>query len=74
VLVAKAVSHDGTDLDLVLYNGGEAGIQDITIERLKAGGSYMTKNDGVKFTADKDGKAVLKVSLDGRTPVHIVHI
>jgi hypothetical protein len=72
VLVAKAVSHDGSDLDLVLYNGEEAGEQEIALERLRAGGAYIVKESGYSFTADGEGKAVLKVRLDGRTPLHIV--
>jgi hypothetical protein len=71
VLVAKAMSH-GSDLDLVLYNGEEAGPQEITIERLKPGGSYMIEGSDKRFNADNEGKAVLTVLLDGRTPVHIV--
>jgi len=69
VLVAKAGS-DGENLDLVLYNGADAGDETIKIERLIPNAAY-TVNGGGKFTADGDGAATLTVHLDGRTPVLI---
>ena len=71
VLVAKAMSH-GTDLDLVLVNGEDAGPQIITIEQLVPGEDYMIEGCDTRFKACEDGKAVVTVVLDGRTPVHIV--
>lgn len=71
VLVAKAVSH-GDDLDLVLYNGEDSGEQDITIEQLAPGGSYRDECSGLTFTADREGRATIRVLLSGRTPVHII--
>ncbi|MDR0839287.1 MAG: hypothetical protein LBN99_06550 [Oscillospiraceae bacterium] len=69
VIAAKAVSS-GEDLELVLYNGAEAGEQSIKIERLKPGAEY-TINGGDAFSADADGAATLSVNLNGRTPLHI---
>lgn len=71
VLVAKAMSH-GDDLDMVLYNGEDAGEQDITIEQLEPNGYYLEDNSGLSFRADETGKAILRIMLSGRTPVHIV--
>lgn len=70
VLVAKAYSHDGQGLDLVLYNGNEAGVFDLGFERLQPGKEYMGQH-GKKFTADSQGKAKIKANLDGRTPIMI---
>jgi hypothetical protein len=36
----------------VLYNGEEAGEQEIALERLRAGGAYIVKESGYSFTAD----------------------
>ncbi|MDR2531006.1 MAG: hypothetical protein LBC65_05665 [Oscillospiraceae bacterium] len=69
VIPAKAVS-DGSDLELVLYNGAEPGEFPITIERLRPNAAYAV-NGGDAFTADGQGAATLTVTLDGRTPVHI---
>ena len=71
VLVARAVSN-GDDLDLVLYNGEDSGEQEITVEQLDKSGRYMDECSGQVFTADENGKAVLRIMLSGRTPVHIV--
>ncbi|KAJ4351970.1 uncharacterized protein N0V89_007315 [Didymosphaeria variabile] len=40
VLVAKAYTHDGKSLELVLYNGKSDGKQKLGIERLTAGAKY----------------------------------
>ena len=69
VLVAKAVSHSGEDLELVLYNNGEAGVFDLGFGRLVAGREY--KWEGGNFVAGNDGTGTLKVSVDGRTRVLI---
>jgi hypothetical protein len=66
VLVAKAYSHDGQSLDLVLYNGKAAGKQQLTFERLKPSTPYRLSND-VVFASDKQGKGTVEVILDGRT-------
>lgn len=71
VLVARAMSS-GDDLDLVLYNGRDAGMQSLRIERLKPDRTYKIEETGFVFKSDTKGCAVVEVSLDGRTPVHIV--
>jgi hypothetical protein len=71
VLVAKAFSR-GQDLELVVYNGGAAGPQDLKIERLRPLASYTVTGAGVStITADATGSASLAVRLDGRTAVRI---
>jgi hypothetical protein len=67
VLVAKAFSHTGTDLDLVLYNNGEAGVFELGVSRLKAGMNYSVGVETV--TADQKGEVTIKVKVDGRTQV-----
>lgn len=71
VLVAKARSHTGSDLELVLYDGTKAGEYEITIERLRPDMEYEIEEDGRIFMANPDGTAVLHVFIDGRTPFHI---
>ena len=72
VLVARAFS-DGDDLDLVLYPGGDAGPQEIRVERLRPGAKYGVRNRAEhSLTADSSGTASLTVELSGRTPLHIV--
>ena len=67
VLVAKAYSHDGQGLDLVLYPGKAAGTFTLGFERLNAGQRYDVA--GKKMQADREGKGSVEVKLDGRTPV-----
>ena len=71
VLVAKAMSH-GDDLDMVLVNGEEAGMQSITVEQLQPNADYLEEHSGLRFIASAEGKATLNIDLQGRTPVHIV--
>lgn len=70
VLVAKAYSHDGKTLDLVLYNGKAAGKQMLHFERLAPGSKYSLGN-GQTMTADETGRARAEVELDGRTQLNI---
>ncbi|MET0987625.1 MAG: hypothetical protein ABW034_19695 [Steroidobacteraceae bacterium] len=73
VLVAKARSNDGSDLDLVLYPGKAAGSQSISIERLQADRAYsvVVGNATQQIKANQQGRATFTVHLDGRTPVRI---
>ncbi len=71
VMVAKAYSS-GNDLDLVLYNGEEAGEEIIRIERLQPNAIYRIEGTERTFSADAEGCANLSIFLDGRTPLHIV--
>ena len=74
VLVAKARSHTGEDLELVLYNGKEAGAQEIGIERLIPGQKYKISQTGETFKADKNGAAVFSIYINGRTPLWIERV
>lgn len=71
VLVAKAFSHSGADLELVLYPGD--GNRDVTfvIERLQANASYdcVIAGQSAQHQADADGRLQLSASLDGRCAV-----
>ncbi len=71
VLVAKARSFDGKDLELVLYNGKEPGMQEILLERLCPGKTYVVEETKESFTADENGCTTLNVHLDGRTRLYI---
>lgn len=69
VLVAKAFSHTGTDLELVLYPGKSDGLQSLTIERLQAEGDYILTeiNSEQHLKADNNGSLTVTVMLSGRT-------
>lgn len=67
VLVAKAYSHEGKGLDMVLYPGKAAGTFTLGFDRLQAGKKYDVA--GRKMTADGEGKANVDIKIDGRTPV-----
>ncbi|KIW80213.1 hypothetical protein Z517_06828 [Fonsecaea pedrosoi CBS 271.37] len=71
VLVAKAISHTGDDLELVLYPGSEKKTSLLKIEQLRPTSTYLI-NHGDAFTSDSKGKADISVALDGRTPLRIV--
>jgi hypothetical protein len=68
VLVAKAYSHTGKDLDLVLYNGRDAGTFTLGFGRLAPGASYSLSTGG-SLVADAAGKASAKLTVSGRTPI-----
>jgi len=65
VLVAKAYSRDGDSLELVFYNGKEAGTFPIGFTRLQPSTTYRLGDKTV--TAGKDGTASCEVTVDGRT-------
>ncbi|MFO1377785.1 MAG: hypothetical protein U1F14_12380 [Steroidobacteraceae bacterium] len=68
VLVAKAFSHTGRDLELVLRPGRTAGAQRIAIGRLWPDTRYALSGDlRGEVTADHEGRAELTVPLNGRT-------
>lgn len=70
VLVARAWSPQGNDLELVLYNGRESGEQELTLERLQPGCAYQVYGGlEQQLTADVTGRARLPVHLDGRTRI-----
>lgn len=66
VLVARAFS-DGRNLELVLYNGADAGLQSLAIERLQPGAEYHRSDSSEILRADSNGRAVVQLHLDGRT-------
>lgn len=68
VLVAKAYSEDGKKLDLVLYNGKEAGSFKLGFERLVPGKQYSLSTGG-SVTANSAGKAWAEVKINGRTQI-----
>ncbi|KAF4477934.1 Linalool dehydratase/isomerase [Colletotrichum fructicola Nara gc5] len=68
VLVAKAYSNDGKQLDLVLYNGAEPGTFELGFERLVPGKEYSLSTGG-SVKANNKGKATVKVSVKGRTQI-----
>lgn len=71
VLVARAISSDGEDLDLVLCSGSSKKEQSITIRQLKPCAQYFAQGPDIRFTAAEDGSAVLNVVLNDRTKIHI---
>lgn len=71
VLVARAASA-GEDLDLVLYGTPDGSQQSIGLSRLQPGARYeVDARPDLHFTADARGCATIKVTLSGRTPLHI---
>ena len=71
VLVAKAFSHDGVGLDLVLYNGAESGDFELGLERLVPGKLYKFST-GESVVASQEGRAKVLVRVDGRTQIIVV--
>jgi hypothetical protein len=70
VLVAKAFSHDGKSLELVLYNGKAPGNFTLGLDRLAPGKAYRGQS-GQEFHATATGTARLVVKVDGRTQINI---
>jgi hypothetical protein len=73
VLVAKADSEDGKKLDLVIYNGKEAGVFKLGFERLVPGQQYSV-GTGESITANGSGKAFIDAKINGRTQIILVPI
>lgn len=65
VLVAKAYSHDGDSLELVLYNGKEPGTFSVRFTRLSPGRTYQLGDKSA--VAAKDGTASFDIAVNGRT-------
>ncbi|PNP86631.1 hypothetical protein FNYG_00021 [Fusarium nygamai] len=68
VLVAKAYSEDGKKLDLVVYNGKEAGVYKLGFERLIPGKQHSVSTGG-SVAANGAGKAYIDAKIDGRTQI-----
>lgn len=73
VLVAKAYSQNGNDLDLVLYNGERSGKFELRFERLAPGQEYDLGN-GQSVVADDKGGAKATFLVDGRTDIKITRL
>lgn len=69
VLVAKAYSHDGEGMELVLYPGKDAGQFQLKFERLQVGETYDLS--GKTAVASKAGDAMFDVKVDGRTALKL---
>lgn len=67
VLVAKAYSHDGKSVELVLYNAKNPGAYELGFKNMQPGKSYKLGDQIVK--ADKKGEAGFLVPISGRTAV-----
>ena len=72
VLVAKAFSQ-GDDLELVLYPGRTAGVEQLRLDRLQPGQEYRLRTrDGThSLRAQADGSARLETRLEGRTELRL---
>jgi Linalool dehydratase/isomerase len=70
VLVAKAYSHDGDSLDLVLYPGKESGRFELGFSHLRPGQTYDL--GGKQVVASKAGDATFDVLIEGRTALMMV--
>ncbi|KAF5675319.1 linalool dehydratase-isomerase precursor [Fusarium denticulatum] len=68
VLVAKAYSEYGKKLDLVVYNGKDAGVFKLGLERLIPSKQYSVSTGG-SVTADGAGKAYIDAKINGRTQI-----
>lgn len=71
VLVARAVSTDGTDLELVLRGGSSRKEQEIRIGRLQPGQVYLIEGMGRRIRADESGRANFQVNLEKRLKIRI---
>ena len=67
VLVAKAYSHDGKGLDMLLYHGKEAGVFRLALERLMPGNGYRIGHE--QIVDDQTGCGKSNVAIKGRTSV-----
>lgn len=72
VLVAKARSHTGRDLNIVLYPSANAGNFSLVVKRLVPGHKYSYS--AKELSADLDGKVQLDVFVHGRTQVKLVPV
>ncbi|KAH7137448.1 hypothetical protein B0J13DRAFT_677452 [Dactylonectria estremocensis] len=68
VLVAKAYSIGGEQLDLVLYNGKEPGVFRLGFDRLTPNKEYKLST-GQSAVASEAGKAYVEVNISGRTQI-----
>lgn len=67
VLVAKAYSHDGESVELVLYNGKQPGGFALGFKNMRPGALYKVGEQIAK--ADAKGNATFLIHIDGRTAI-----
>ena len=72
VLVAKAYSHDGDGLDLVLYPGKQAGDFTLKFDHLQPGAAYTFA--GKDLSASKSGELTATAHVDGRTAFKLARL
>ncbi|WKT49572.1 Sugar/inositol transporter [Fusarium oxysporum f. sp. vasinfectum] len=68
VLVTKAYSSDRKKLDIVVYNGKEAGVFKFGFESLIPGQQYSVSSGG-SVAANGAGKAFIDAEINGRTQI-----
>lgn len=68
VLVTKAYSADRKKLDLVVYNGKEAGVFKLGFESFIPGQQYSVSSGG-SVAANVAGKAFIDAVINGRTRI-----
>jgi len=75
VLVAKAVSTDGVDLQLVLHCR-EPSPQTLTFARLRPGQGYRISSPRgeLAFSADQQGRGGVTLALEGRTELSVLPV
>ena len=72
VLVARAWSPNGNDLDMVLYDGNGSGTFELQFQRLTPGAAYVIEGDqNLRGVADGSGGMSVQVTLAGRTQLQL---
>jgi hypothetical protein len=73
VLVAKAISEDGSGLHIVLYPGAQMAKQRICFENLTPGVRYfLTGSRQATVIADSEGRVETELELTGRTELSLM--
>lgn len=67
VLVAKAYSHDGKSVELVLYNGKQPGTFDLGFKNMEVGKRYRLGKNAVQVNVN--GEASFSIYVNGRTQI-----
>ena len=72
VLVARAWSPNGNDLDMVLYDGNGSGTFELQFQRLTPGAANVIEGDqNLRGVADGSGGMSVQVTLAGRTQLQL---
>lgn len=72
VLVAKAYSHDGKSVELVLYNGKHPGTFKLGFKNMRPGHAYKLGAETVR--ADERGEASFSLPINGRTAAKLTPV